>query len=312
MTTYLLKINCELHISGATPRPDIPSQWEGIQVTIPEPKRIKRPGGTPVQDGDTLLIWTHEYPGYGSGQGLTAKAVATNVGTGGEGMVATLTKVELLSPHYSHREAHPRPTDSEIMRYLRSMRLLRAYELSEDELSDLWSDVERFQKAKADLLAEAQPKTDEEKALDTDRQAIEAGYERRFTLQEVRPEQAAFRDALMSIYKGRCVISGCSVPEVLQAAHIVPFSESVAFRNDLNNGLILRNDIHTLFDRFLLSIQPVDGAIIFADQLKTSGYRNYEGKKLNLKASRIFLADHFKRFRELRAAEADIEAAADF
>jgi predicted restriction endonuclease len=227
-------------------------------------------------------------------------------------MVATLSQVELLTPHYSHREAQPHPTDSEIMRYLRSMRLLRAYELSEDELSGLWSDVEKFQKAKDDLLAAARPRTDEEKALDADRQAIEAGYEKRFALQEVRPEQASFRDALMSLYKGRCVISGCSVPEVLQAAHIIPFSESVAFRNDVNNGLILRSDIHTLFDRFLMSIRPMDGTIFLADQLMTSGYRNYHGKKLNLKASRHFLADHFKRFRELRVAQTDLEATADF
>lgn len=312
MTTYLLKINCELHIGGAIPRPESASQWEGIRVTFPEPKRIRRVGGTQVKDGDTLLIWTHEYPGYGNGRGLTAKAIAADIGPGGEGIVATLKQVELLTPHYSHREAQAHPTDSEIMRYLRSMRLLRAYELSDDELSDFWSDVERFQKAKADLLAAILPKTDEERALGADRQAIEAGYERRFALQEVRPEQAAFRDALMSLYKGRCVISGCSIPEVLQAAHIIPFSENVAFRSDVKNGLILRNDIHTLFDRFLLSIRPTDGAIFLADHLKTSGYRNYEGKKLNLKASRIFLADHFKRFREMRAAETDLDAAADF
>jgi predicted restriction endonuclease len=227
-------------------------------------------------------------------------------------MVATLSQVELLTPHYSHREAQPHPTDSEIMRYLRSMRLLRSYELNEDELSDLWSDVEKFQKAKADLLSMARPKTDQEKALDADRQAVDSGYERRFALQEVRTEQGAFRASLMSLYKSRCVISGCSVVDVLQAAHIVPFSESVAYRNDVSNGLILRSDIHTLFDRFLISIRPVDGTVFLAGQLLTSGYRNYHGKRLTLKASPAFLGDHFKRFREVRAAEADLDAAADF
>jgi hypothetical protein len=312
VTTYLLKINCELHIGGAAPRPNTASQWEGIEVTFPEPKRIKRSGGAPVQDGNTLLIWTHEYPGYGNGRGLTAKGIATNVRHGGEGVVTTLNQVELLTPHYSHREAQPHPTDSETIRYLRSMRLLRSYELSEDELSDLWSDVERFQRTKAQLLMTARPKTAEEKALDADREAVEAGYERRFALQEVRPEQGAFRASLMSLYKSRCVISGCSVPDVLQAAHIVPFSENVAYRNDLSNGLLLRSDIHTLFDRFLISIRPVDGTLFLADQLLTSGYRNYHGKKLNLKASPAFLGDHFKRFREVRAAESDVDTTADF
>jgi hypothetical protein len=300
VNTYLLKINCELHIGGAAPRPDTASQWEGIQVTFPEPKRIRRSGGTPVENGDTLLVWTHEYPEYGNGRGLTAKATATDVMAGGRGMIATLRQVELLTPHYSHREGQALPTDSEVIKYLRSMRLLRSYELDDEELRDLWSEVERFQKGKTTTLATDRFKSEEEKAIDADREAIEAGYQRRFMLQEIRPEQGAFRASLMSLYNSRCVISGCSVHEVLQAAHIVPFSESVAYRNDPGNGLVLRSDIHTLFDRFLITIHPKNGEVVIADELKTTSYRSYAGKLISLKAGKAFLLDHYTRFRALR------------
>lgn len=302
MKTFLLKINCELHIGGATPRPDTASQWEGIQVTFPEPKRIKRSGGTPVEDGDTLLVWTHEYPEYGNGRGLTAKATATDVKTGGEGMIATLRQVELLAPHYSHREAKALPSDSEVMKYLRSMRLLRSYELDDQELRDLWSEVEKFQKGKAATLATDRFKSDEEKAIDADREAIESGYQRRFTLQEVRPEQGAFRNSLMSLYNNRCVISSCGVREVLQAAHIVPFSEAVAYRNDPGNGLVLRSDIHTLFDRFLITIHPKERKIVIADELKLTAYRSFSEKPISHHATEAFVREHYTRFRELRAA----------
>lgn len=170
MTTYLLKLNCELHLGGAVPRPDAASQWEGIQITFPEPKRIKRSGGTLVEDGDTLLIWTHEYPEYGNGRGLTAKATATNVRAGGKGMIAILSQVELLTPHYSHREAQALLTDSEVIKYFRSMRLLRTYELNDEELRDLWSEVEKFQKGKTATLATDRFKSEEDKAIDADRE----------------------------------------------------------------------------------------------------------------------------------------------
>lgn len=255
-----------------------------------------------MENGDTLLVWTHEYPGYGNGRGLTAKATASEVRPGGEGMIANLSQVELLTPHYSHREAQAFPSDSEVINYLRSMRLLRSYELDDEELRDLWSEIERFREAKATVLATTRFKSDEDRALDLDREAIEAAYQRRFMPQEIRPEQGAFRASLMSLYNDRCVISGCRVPEVLQAAHIVPFSEAVAYRNDPGNGLLLRSDIHTLFDRFLITIHPKESKVVIADELTTTSYNSLAGKLINHKAKEAFVREHYTRFREIRVA----------
>lgn len=69
-----------------------------------------------------------------------------------------------------------------------------------------------------------------------------------------RRGQDEFRQRLISIYGGRCVISGCGVVEALEAAHIVPHSIDGGYGN--SNGLLLRADIHTLFDLHLLSVCP--------------------------------------------------------
>ncbi|WP_336979879.1 HNH endonuclease signature motif containing protein [Altererythrobacter fulvus] len=58
----------------------------------------------------------------------------------------------------------------------------------------------------------------------------------------------------MVAYEGRCAISGCDVREVLEAAHIMPYLGEET--NDVRNGLLLRADLHTLFDLGLLKIGP--------------------------------------------------------
>ncbi|MBC3384944.1 HNH endonuclease [Pseudomonas sp. SWRI179] len=62
----------------------------------------------------------------------------------------------------------------------------------------------------------------------------------------------AFRSALIRAYHSRCAISGCAVLEILEAAHIKPYRGPES--NYVNNGLLLRADIHTLFDKGLLWI----------------------------------------------------------
>ena len=50
----------------------------------------------------------------------------------------------------------------------------------------------------------------------------------------------------MDAYGGRCAITGYDVEEALQAAHIVPYLGPQS--NTVNNGLLLRADVHNLFD----------------------------------------------------------------
>jgi len=69
-----------------------------------------------------------------------------------------------------------------------------------------------------------------------------------------RRGQRAFRDSLRARYGDRCVISGCTLLDVLEAAHIRPYR--VQADNTPENGLLLRADLHTLFDLDYLGIEP--------------------------------------------------------
>ena len=69
-----------------------------------------------------------------------------------------------------------------------------------------------------------------------------------------RRGQKRFRDSLIDAYEGRCAITGCSILAVLEAAHIFPYMGPET--NASENGLLLRADIHTLFDSKLLAVDP--------------------------------------------------------
>ena len=75
-----------------------------------------------------------------------------------------------------------------------------------------------------------------------------------------RPGQIRFRSKLMMAYGGKCCISGCSVSDALDGAHIDPFSG--ASSDHPQNGLLLRQDLHSLFDANLLAVHP-DTRIVY-------------------------------------------------
>ena len=67
-----------------------------------------------------------------------------------------------------------------------------------------------------------------------------------------RVGQDAFKSLILTSYHRRCAVTGNKVEPVLQAAHIRPIAHEGAHRVD--NGLLLRSDVHILFDRGYLGI----------------------------------------------------------
>jgi dsRNA-specific ribonuclease len=103
--------------------------------------------------------------------------------------------------------------------------------------------------------------------------------EREFSLKKVatRKGQAGFRKTLLDEW-GNCCISGCNINSILEAAHIAPYRGDKD--NHIQNGLILRVDIHRLFDSYMIGINPDDFTIELCPELKESEYKSLEGKKL--------------------------------
>ncbi|TXT35565.1 MAG: Uncharacterized protein FD138_1301 [Planctomycetota bacterium] len=111
-----------------------------------------------------------------------------------------------------------------------------------------------------------------------------------------RRGQQQFRDALRKRYADRCLVTGCEILAVLEAAHISPYRGEDD--NHTDNGLLLRTDIHTLFDLDLLGIEP--------DQLRVElhpglikEYGNLAGKTLGCARSQRPSKEALKRRYEL-------------
>ena len=82
-----------------------------------------------------------------------------------------------------------------------------------------------------------------------------------FSLVETRPEQSAFRRRVFFAQKGRCYVSGCDISKALDAAH----KKGRDWRqghNSADDGLLLRKDLHALYDAGLMTISS-DGSVDF-------------------------------------------------
>jgi putative restriction endonuclease len=78
----------------------------------------------------------------------------------------------------------------------------------------------------------------------------------RETLIRARVNQGFFRAAVLAAYGTRCCITGLTIPELLNASHIVPWGIDIKNRTNPRNGLCL-NAIHDrAFDCGLLTVAP--------------------------------------------------------
>lgn len=93
-----------------------------------------------------------------------------------------------------------------------------------------------------------------------------------------RRGQGKFRKALINAYGGRCAITGCPVVPLLEAAHITPYLGPDT--NAVTNGLLLRADIHTLWDLGLMAVDPNTGEVWVSPQVDDPTYRVLHGQPL--------------------------------
>jgi hypothetical protein len=106
---------------------------------------------------------------------------------------------------------------------------------------------------------------------DKDKKAVAKAY-------RARNGQSQLKSNLMRLYGGKCCISGEPIEEILHACHIVPHASSG--NNKSTNGLLLRSDIHDLFDSYLIGINPVNLTIAVKKSLRKTHYYAFHGVKL--------------------------------
>ena len=109
----------------------------------------------------------------------------------------------------------------------------------------------------------------------------------------LRRGQFQFREQLLQVYDFKCAISGHGPMNVLEACHILPHSKTGI--NQLENGLLLRSDLHNLFDDGYLRINPSTFKIEIHSELVNTPYFGFNGKILR---SRIDGNQPCKKFLE--------------
>lgn len=108
-----------------------------------------------------------------------------------------------------------------------------------------------------------------------------------------RENQAFFRTMVLSSYENGCCVSGIKTAELLEAAHIIPWSEDKRLRTDPTNGLCLNSFFHQAYDSNLISITP-DYKIAISEKLITETLGEDTKKYLmNLNGGNIFLPNRF-------------------
>lgn len=146
-------------------------------------------------------------------------------------------------------------------------RYLAAAALNEDNASGgpFGAELEAMKNAEA-LIAPYEPASEED------------GRERVLRALVRRQGQPQFRAGLIGAYDARCAITGCPLLVILETAHITPYLG--AQTNLLSNGLLLRADIHTLWDRALIAINPVTMLLAVSPKVTDTTYQSLFGTPL--------------------------------
>ena len=111
-----------------------------------------------------------------------------------------------------------------------------------------------------------------------------------------RRGQPQFRKTLLEAYAGRCAFSDFDGEAALEAAHIIPYRGDTTHHP--SNGLLLRADLHTLFDLGLLSVDTAAMTILASPKLASTMYAGLAGRTVRLpliaayRQSIVALNDH--------------------
>lgn len=122
--------------------------------------------------------------------------------------------------------------------------------------------------------------------------------------------QGSFRALVTDAYSYRCAITNERTLPVLQAAHIKPYADGGS--HELSNGLLLRSDLHTLFDQHYVTIEPNKKTLLVSRRIKEQfengrDYYALMDRPLFEPTDNVALPSpenlsyHFKHFTELEA-----------
>jgi len=119
----------------------------------------------------------------------------------------------------------------------------------------------------------------------------------------VRVGQGEFRRKLREEFGDVCAFTGPNHSAALEAAHLYSYAEYGVHHDD--GGLLLRRDIHRLFDKGLIAVNPSDWTVDVHPDIRIFGvYADLHGKKFAIdmrKRVEGWLEKHWDEFRDKAA-----------
>jgi HNH endonuclease len=119
--------------------------------------------------------------------------------------------------------------------------------------------------------------------------------------QGIRPDQQCFSKEIRENYRSKCAVTRCVTPAALEAAHIS--TQKGSDDNSPANGILLRSDIHALFDRLLITLSEDGTRIEVSPEVTDPGYATLKAAAVarpdeGLPPSAKNIREHRKRFFE--------------
>jgi putative restriction endonuclease len=148
----------------------------------------------------------------------------------------------------------------------------KTFEVDSEPGKSIWNKLQLVL-SKRQLTFETDLRTEEEKAR--------YGKE---TLIKPRLGQGSFKIVVTDAYRRSCAITQERVLPVLEAAHIKPYADSGP--HDVRNGVLLRSDMHKLFDRGYVTITPklhIEVSRRIREEFKNGEYYfTFHGRQINV------------------------------
>jgi hypothetical protein len=135
-------------------------------------------------------------------------------------------------------------------------------------------------------------KNDIEKAANVDIDHLPEGKER-LAIVKQRVNQSFFRSAVMCSYDFKCCISGVGNSELLEACHILDWSEDKYNRSNPENGLCLNSLFHKAYDKYLIAITPDYKIIISDEMIEKTEDESFKCYLLGLQNKKLILPNRF-------------------
>ena len=175
--------------------------------------------------------------------------------------------------------------------------LVHGAKMEEEVWNEFYSNPERLAYESEILVAKFSEKNIEE-TTNIEINDLPDGKEREAIVKQ-RVNQSFFRTTVLSSYNFRCCISGVSAPELLEACHIVDWSDDVSNRMNPKNGLCMNPFFHKAYDRYMLSITPdfkIEISRRLLDGVMQDSFLEY---LKNINGKKIMLPDKFHPQKEL-------------